>query len=109
MSSDPIYRYTVIVSVLVLPGLSVAVTVITLLPLDKVIPEIDQLVVPLAVPLPPRLLLHVTLCTPLELSDVLPPQADCAAWSSIGGIGGWAGNGYCGNSHVQRNGITCCI
>jgi hypothetical protein len=65
---------TVIVVVPVLFAPSVAVTVITLSPLDKVIFEIDQLVVPLAVPLPPLLLLHVTLLTPLMLSEALPPK-----------------------------------
>ncbi len=74
MSSDRIYLYTVIVSEVVLPALSEAVTVIILSPFDRVMPEIDQLAVPLAVPLPPRLLLHVTLCTPLVLSEVLPPR-----------------------------------
>lgn len=63
---------TVIVSVLVLPALSVAVTVIVLSPFDKLIFKIDQLVVPLAVPVPPLLLLHFTLLTPLLLSDALP-------------------------------------
>src|SRR5713101_2692664 len=36
-------------------------------------PLTDQLVVPVAVPLPPRLLLHVTCVTP-TLSDALPPM-----------------------------------
>jgi len=62
------------VSVPVLPALSVAVTVIALLPLVKLTLETLQLVVPLAVPLPPPLLLHVTLLTPLVLSEVLPPK-----------------------------------
>ena len=52
---------TVIVSVPEFPAPSLAVTVITLAPLDRLILEIVQLVVPLAVPLPPLLLLHVTL------------------------------------------------
>src|SRR3972149_10320898 len=42
---------TVIVSVPGLPALSVAVTVITLSPFDRLMFEIDQLVVPLAAPL----------------------------------------------------------
>ena len=54
------------------PALSVAVTVITLFPLDRLILDIVQLVVPLAVPLPPLLLLHVTLLTLPELSDAVP-------------------------------------
>ena len=65
---------TTIVSVAVLFAPSVTVTVITLSPPDKLIPEIDQLVVPLAVPLPLLLLLHVALLTPLILSEALPPR-----------------------------------
>ena len=65
---------TVIVPVAVLPALSVAITAITLLPLAKLTLETLQLVVPLAVPLPPPLLLHVTLITPLVLSEALPPK-----------------------------------
>ena len=65
----------VIVSVAVLFAPSVTVTVITLLfPCDRLMPEIDQLVVPLAVPLPPLLLLHVTLPTPLVVADALPSR-----------------------------------
>ena len=63
---------TVIVSVPEFPAPSLAVTVITLAPLDRLILEIVQLVVPLAVPLPPLLLLHVTLLTLPELSDAVP-------------------------------------
>ena len=63
---------TVIVSVPKFPEPSVAVTVITLSPTDKLILDIVQLVVPLAVPLPPLLLLHVTLLTLPELSDAVP-------------------------------------
>ena len=63
---------TVIVSVPEFPEPSVAVTVITLSPLERLILEIVQLVVPLAVPLPPLLLLHVTLLTLPELSDAVP-------------------------------------
>ena len=63
---------TVIVSVPGLPALSVAVTVITLSPFDRLMFEIDQLVVPLASPLPPLSLLNVTSFTPLVLSDALP-------------------------------------
>ena len=65
----------VIVSVAVLFAPSMTVTVITLLfPCDRLMPEIDQLVVPLAVPLPPLLLLHVTLPTPLVVADALPSR-----------------------------------
>ena len=63
---------TVIVSVPEFPEPSVAVTVIMLSPLERLILEIVQLVVPLAVPLPPLLLLHVTLLTLPELSDAVP-------------------------------------
>ena len=63
---------TVIVSVPEFPEPSVAVTVIMLSPLDRLMLDIDQLVVPLAVPLPPLLLLHVTLLTLPELSDAVP-------------------------------------
>ena len=63
---------TVIVSDPEFPEPSVAVTVITLAPLDRLMLDIDQLVVPLAVPLPPLLLLHVTLLTLPELSDAVP-------------------------------------
>jgi len=63
---------TVIVSVPEFPAPSLAVTVITLAPLDRLMLDIDQLVVPLAVPLPPLLLLHVTLLTLPELSDAVP-------------------------------------
>ena len=63
---------TVIVSVPEFPEPSVAVTVIMLSPLERLILEIVQLVVPLAVPLPPLLLFHVTLLTLPELSDAVP-------------------------------------
>ena len=53
---------------------SFAVTVITLSPVDKLMLEIVQLAVPVAVPFPPLLLLHTTLLMPLELSDALPPK-----------------------------------
>ena len=53
---------------------SFAVTVITLSPLDRLILEIVQLAVPVAVPFPPLLLLHATLLIPLELSEALPPR-----------------------------------
>ena len=64
----------VIISVPALFAPSVTVTVIALSPNDKLILEIDQLVVPLAVPLPPLLLLHVTTAAPLVLSEALPPK-----------------------------------
>jgi len=63
---------TVIVSVPEFPAPSLAVTVITLAPLDRLMLDIDQLSVPIAVPLPPLLLLHVTLLTLPELSDAVP-------------------------------------
>ena len=70
----PALYVTVIVSVEVLPALSFAVTVILLSPLVRVMLEILQYVVPLAVPLPPLSLLHVTSFTPLVLSDALPSR-----------------------------------
>ena len=51
----------VIVSDPEFPEPSVAVTVIMLSPLDRLMLDIDQLSVPIAVPLPPLLLLHLTL------------------------------------------------
>jgi hypothetical protein len=54
---------TVIVSVEMFWATSRAVTVITLSPDCSVIPLMVQLVVPVAVPLPPRLLDQVTLVT----------------------------------------------
>jgi hypothetical protein len=61
-------------SVRLLPAASCAVTLSTLMPDSKTIPMTDQLVVgPLAVPLPPRLLLHVISVTP-TLSDAVPPM-----------------------------------
>ena len=65
---------TVIVSVPEFPAPSLAVTVITLSPLDRLILETVQEAVPVAVPFPPLLLLHDTLLIPLELSDALPPM-----------------------------------
>ena len=70
----PALYVTVIVSVPELPAPSLAVTVIVLSPLERLMPEIVQLAVPLADPFPPLLLLHVTLLIPLTLSDVLPPR-----------------------------------
>jgi len=63
---------TVIVSVPEFPEPSVAVTVMTFSPLERLMPDIVQLVVPLAVPLPPLLLLHLTLLILPELSDAVP-------------------------------------
>ena len=65
---------TVIVSVPVLPAPSVAVTVMTLETPGRLTLETLQLVVPLAVPLPPISLFHVTEVTPLVLSEALPPR-----------------------------------
>ena len=50
-----------------------AVTVMTFDPLRSVTPEIDQLAVPVAVPLPPRSFVQVTCVTP-TLSDAVPPR-----------------------------------
>ena len=70
----PVLYVTCSVSVPEFPAPSFAVTVITLSPLDRLILEIVQLAVPVAVPFPPLLLLHATLLIPLELSDALPPR-----------------------------------
>jgi len=64
---------TVKVSVAVLPAASVAVTVSTFVPGCRTIPLAVQLVVPVAVPLPPALFVHVTWVTP-TLSDAVPPS-----------------------------------
>ena len=70
MASTPV---TVRLAVAVLPAASCAVTVSTFVPSWRAIPLAVQLVVPLAVPLPPRLLAHVTWVTP-TLSDAVPPN-----------------------------------
>src|SRR3970040_1990113 len=64
---------TVKLSVAVLPAASRAVTVSTLVPNWRTIPLAVQLVVPLAVPLPPWLFAHVTWVTP-TLSEAVPPS-----------------------------------
>ena len=58
----------------VLPAPSFAVTVIMFSPVERPILAIDQLVVPLAVPLPPLLLLHVTVLIPLVASEAFPAR-----------------------------------
>ena len=60
-------------AVLVLPAAALAVTGSTFAPTWRAIPLAVQLVVPLTVPLPPRLLSHVTWVTP-TLSDAVPPS-----------------------------------
>ena len=70
----PVLYVTCSVSVPELFAPSFAVTVITLSPLDRLKLEAVQLAVPVAVPFPPLLLLHVTVPMPLELSDALPPR-----------------------------------
>jgi len=64
---------TVKLSVEVLPAASRAVTVSTFVPDWRTIPLAVQLVVPVAIPLPPRLFAHVTWVTPM-LSDAVPPS-----------------------------------
>ena len=66
-------KVTVKVSVAVLPAASRAVTVSTFDPGCRTIPLAVQLVVPVAVPLPPALFVHVTWVTP-TLSDAVPPS-----------------------------------
>src|SRR5204862_5754375 len=65
---------TVMLGVLVFPAASRAVTVSTLAPDCSTMPLAVQLVVPVAVPLPPRLFAQVTCVTP-TLSDAVPPSA----------------------------------
>jgi hypothetical protein len=63
---------TVSESVRVLFAASRAVTVMTFAPLCKMMPATLQLVVPAAVPLPPRSFVHVTCVTPTA-SAAVPP------------------------------------
>jgi len=65
-------------AVRVLPAASRAVTVSTFEPGCSTIPLAVQLVVPVAVPLPPRLFAHVTWVTPM-LSDAVPPSVSGVA------------------------------
>ena len=76
--SVPVVRFTVKVVVAVLPAASRAVTVSTLEPTCRLMPLAVQLVVPEAVPLPPRLLAHVTWVTP-TLSDARPANVRAEA------------------------------
>jgi hypothetical protein len=64
---------TVKLAVLVLPAASRAVTVRPFVPVWSAMPLAVQVVVPVAVPLPPRLFAHVTCVTP-TLSDAVPPS-----------------------------------
>ena len=66
-------RVTVRAAVAVLPTASRAVTVSTFAPGWRTMPLAVQLVVPLAVPLPARLFVHVTWVTP-TLSAAVPPS-----------------------------------
>src|SRR5438094_7051817 len=61
------------VATLVLPAASRAWTVSMFVPIWRPIPLAVQLVVPVAVPLPPRLFVHVTWVTP-TLSEAVPPN-----------------------------------
>ena len=56
------------------PAASRAVTVMTLDPLRSAMPVADQLVVPVAIPLPPRLFAQVTWVTP-TLSEAVPAMS----------------------------------
>jgi hypothetical protein len=71
-------RVTVKVAVLVLPAASRAVTVSTFDPVWSAMPVADQLVVPVALPPPPRLFAHDTWVTP-TLSPAVPPRLNDAA------------------------------
>ena len=66
-------KVTVRIAVPVLPAASRAVTVRTFAPGCREIPLADQLVVPVAVPLPPRSLDQVTWVTPTS-SEAVPPR-----------------------------------
>jgi len=66
-------KVTVKLAVAPLPAASCAVTVTTFVPSWSPIPLAVQLVVPMAVPLPPRPFAHVTCVTP-TLSDAIPPN-----------------------------------
>src|SRR3990172_12344410 len=66
-------KVTVRVAVAVLPAASRAVTVSGSAPGGSAMPVADQVVVPGAVPLPPRSLVHVIWVT-LTLSAVVPPS-----------------------------------
>ncbi len=67
----------VMTSVVTLPVASCAVTVMMFAPLCKAMPATLQLVVPVAVPLPPRSFIHVTCVTPTA-SAAVPPRATIA-------------------------------
>ena len=73
VSLDVTVKVTVKVAVPVLPAASFAVTVSTFVPGWRTIPPAVQLVVPLAVPLPPPLFAHVTSVTPTS-SAAVPPR-----------------------------------
>jgi len=66
-------RVTVKLAVAMFAAASRAVTVSTFTPTWRVIPLAVQLVVPVAVPLPPRSFAHVTCVTP-TVSDAVPPR-----------------------------------
>ena len=67
-------RVTVKVAAAVLPAPSRAVTVSTFVPTCSAIPLAVQLVVPVAIPLPPRLFTHTTCVTP-TLSAAVPASS----------------------------------
>ena len=62
-------------SVAEFPAASLAVTVMTFWPLDRAMPDLLQLVVPLQVPLPPRLFVQLTRVT-FTLSVAVPPMLE---------------------------------
>ena len=64
---------TVRVSLAALPAASLAVTVMTFWPLDRAMALLLQVLVPLQVPLPPRLFVQRTEETAL-LSEAVPPM-----------------------------------
>src|SRR3989440_148957 len=70
---------TLTLALAVLPAASVVVTVSTFVPACSTMPLAVQLVVPLAVPLPPRLLAQATRVT-LTLSDAVPASVTVDAF-----------------------------
>src|SRR2546421_12352956 len=74
------------------PAASRAVTVRTLAPVWRPMPLADQLVVPVAVPLPPRLFAHVTWVAP----EAVPPRLRDERLGLEGGEGGGRGGGTLG-------------
>lgn len=98
------------VSDAVAPALSVAVTVMTLLPVCSAIDAIDHDVVPVAVPLPPRSFAHATELT-LVSSDAVPDSASVAVFvlnvaAVVGEVIEIAGGGFAGGVVLEAVQVT---